>query len=268
MPANFAQIARGDAPVLIHVPHAGTHYPGAAVAPFREGLDLRHEISTMADLHMDVVLARIGARLAEPQLGGIVPYTLVNPNARVFMDPERFNDDREEMNAVGMGVVYTHGHDRRPLYRGAMADEEREMRIRDFYDPYSTELIRLTSEILDRFGHVLFVDLHSYATRALPCELHAEEARPPLCIGLDASIHDPEPAVIADLASRFDSATNQPYHGTYVPRQWYRTDSRVRSVMLEVRKDQYMDEAHFAITARADALVDGISAWIARAVSG
>lgn len=267
MPANFAHITEGTVPVLVHVPHAGIHYPSAESTPFRGNLDVQHEIATMADLHMDTILARIRSRLIETRLGGIAPYTLVNPNARIFMDPERFNDEREEMNTVGMGVVYTNGHDRRPLYATELPSGERESRIRDYYDPYSDALIHLTRTILDRFGRALFIDLHSYATRALPCELHADEARPPLCIGLDASIHDPDPSVIENLRDRFGASTNQPYHGTYVPAPWYRTDPRVRSIMLEVRKDQYMDEGSLAITPAADALVDGISEWIALAAA-
>ena len=262
---NYAEIVRGNAPVVVHVPHAGTRFPGVASTAFRPHIDRDFEIRKIADLHMDAIYGRIRGTLAAR---GIEPFSVVNPNARLFMDPERFPDDREEMNAVGMGVVYDNGYDLQPLYAAPLPEAERAHRIHAYYDPYTQALIDVTREAIDRFGRVLFVDLHSYATEALPCELHPDEGRPPLCIGLDGSIHDPDPAHIAALEARFDSAINEPYHGTYVPSPWYRRDPRLRSIMLEVRKDQYMDEATFATTPASAALAERIGEWIAEVVSG
>jgi predicted N-formylglutamate amidohydrolase len=36
---------------------------------------------------------------------------------------------------------------------------------------------------------------------------------------------------------------NEPFIGTHVPLKQYGTDQRVKSVMIEIRRDLYMDEA-------------------------
>ena len=40
---------------------------------------------------------------------------------------------------------------------------------------------------------------------------------------------------------------NQPFAGAYVPLRWFGKDSRVEAIMLEVRRDAYMDEATGAL---------------------
>lgn len=38
------------------------------------------------------------------------------------------------------------------------------------------------------------------------------------------------------------SSKNTPFSGSIVPRSYYKTDKRVISIMIEVRRDLYMDE--------------------------
>ncbi len=69
------------------------------------------------------------------------------------------------------------------------------------------------------------------------------EWRPELCIGYDP-FHAPAPLLIAVRSAfpRLQSLVNQPFAGAYVPLRHYNTDASVRSVMLEIRRDMYMDE--------------------------
>lgn len=48
---------------------------------------------------------------------------------------------------------------------------------------------------------------------------------------------------MADSFPHLESSSNAPFAGTYVPLKHYHHDARVSSVMLEIRRDVYMDEA-------------------------
>lgn len=92
----------------------------------------------------------------------------------------------------------------------------------------------------------MIVDLHSYPSRPLPYERRGDAPRPEVCIGTD-DFHTAK--WLADLVGAtcrglgLSHARNTPFAGCYVPLSMYRQDSRVWSVMLEVRRDVYLDEA-------------------------
>jgi N-formylglutamate amidohydrolase len=66
-----------------------------------------------------------------------------------------------------------------------------------------------------------------------------------VCLGTDP-FHTPRPLAAALAAALVDEgfrvAVDRPFPGSLVPLRWYRADTRVASVMLEVRRGTYMDE--------------------------
>jgi N-formylglutamate amidohydrolase len=64
-----------------------------------------------------------------------------------------------------------------------------------------------------------------------------------------------------------DSAHDAPFAGTYVPTRHYTIDQRVRSVMVEIRRDVYLEEPSDYREAPADRLVGALSSLI-RALDG
>jgi len=160
--------------------------------------------------------------------------------SRFVVDVERFPDDREEMNAVGMGVLYTHGSQRQILRDSSLVDQTA---LLGFFDDYSRVVAKLVREVLERHGHCLILDLHSFPSAPLPYELHQEERRPELCLGHE----EPHvPRVFLDRLRQelegWDIADNEPFHGSYVPLEFFGHDPRVQSVMLEIRRDTYLEE--------------------------
>lgn len=227
----------GAGPVIGHVPHASTLIPHEVRAELRVDDDeLRAEFVRMTDWYTDDLFAWLtnhGATL------------FVNRLSRFVFDPERFvDDDQEPTAAMGQGVVYTRATDGQLLRD---ADEGlRTRRIEALYQPYHAALDTVVRQALERYGACTVLDCHSFASLPLPSEPDQAPERPDICIGTDA-IHTPpelaEAMESAFAAEGFRVKRDSPFSGTFVPSGFYGRDERVRSVMIEVRRGLYIDEA-------------------------
>ena len=177
------------------------------------------------------------------RLGGSM---LVNQASRLVMDPERFPDDDDEpMSKKGMGVVYTHTSDGRKLRDENFDSQQREeLMIRLFY-PYRDAIETLVTDSLKRFSKCLIIDAHSFPSKPLLYE-DPDLQRPDICFGYD-EYHAPNELlnelkeVCADQG--YKTADNSPFAGSYVPQKYYEQEHRVESLMLEINRGKYMDEA-------------------------
>lgn len=223
-------------PLIVHVPHASTFIPEDARKHFVvDDETLQREIIRLTDWHVDVLFGWA------PQLGGSM---FVSEVSRLVFDPERFADDEQEPAArFGQGVVYTHMSDGRQL--AEISAEERARRIRSLYEPYHKAMTGLVRDKLAEFGRCLILDCHSYPRVPLPTETGDSSVRPDICVGTD-EFHTPvqliEALVEAMRVEGFSVEVNAPFEGTLVPTEFWQKDSRVQSVMIEVRRDLYCDE--------------------------
>ncbi len=235
MPAFEILTGSAASPVVLHVPHSSTSIPDDVRARILLDDDaLRDELRAMTDAFTDVIA--LHAAEAAP----LRPWAFVNRASRLVVDPERFTDpEHEEMEGVGMGAVYTATSQRQPLREPD--DAHRQALLDEYFHPYAAALAGLVDERLDACGRAVIIDVHSYPAQTLPYELHASDQRPPVCLGTD---DDHTPAALLDAARRAFSAwpleTDQPFRGTYVPLRHYGTDLRVQSLMVEIRRDQYV----------------------------
>lgn len=235
MPAKIVRSGTVSSPIVAHIPHASTFIPDAVRQDFVvDDETLQSEIVRLTDWHTDQLFSWV------LDLGGTL---FVNEISRLVFDPERFVDDEQEPAArYGQGVVYTQMSDGRQL--AAISTEERAARIKHLYEPYHEGLAAVVQDNLERFGTCLLLDCHSYPREPLPTET-TESTRPDICIGTDA-FHTP-----LQLAERFERAmceqgfsveVNSPFEGTFVPVEYWQSDRRVQSVMIEVKRDLYCDE--------------------------
>ncbi|MBK5233604.1 MAG: N-formylglutamate amidohydrolase [Thermoleophilia bacterium] len=242
--------------VIKHVPHASRHIPAAEHKRFLiDSSSLEAELDAITDADTDR-LARAARRRARRQ-----PWMFLNQNSRLLVDPKRFPDAREEMLSVGMGAVYLRTTDQRELRSTDPTDDERLMN--SYYWPYARAFERLVEERLNEVGQVLIIDVHSYPRDPLPYELHADQARPSLCVGTDR-YHTP-PALVRVATSAWSGSTelNQPFSGCYVPERFRMTDDRVQAVMLEIRRDVIKEWFNEELSKRDDsAIVSAIVAVI------
>jgi N-formylglutamate deformylase len=253
-------IADATLPFIVHVPHSSTSVP----APFRAGFavndaELATELLLMTDRYTDELAE------AATALGGAV---LVNRVSRLVMDPERFADDAAEpMARKGMGAIYVSRQNGVALRRAGFSVEDRSRLIADLYEPYHAALEQLASDHLDRFGCCLLVDLHSFPHRPLAYE-DASLARPQVCIGFDEAHVDEvlrERWATQLRALELDAGFNSPFAGSLVPSRFYQRDSRVRSLMIELRRDLYRDETTGEKTAGFAASLSLVTALLALA---
>jgi N-formylglutamate deformylase len=223
--------------VIFHVPHDSTVIPVNIRDQFvLDDKELSLELIKMTDHHTYDLIAR-----SFPG-NQIVRF----PVSRLVVDVERFESDLDEpMAARGMGVVYESTHELKSL-RKPLLPTEREHLLSKWYRPHHELLTTLVDKALKDYGRALVVDLHSFPSKPLPYETDLTAYRPEICIGSD-SYHSPGDVIHA-LARcfelhGFEVGINTPFAGAIVPAKHYRKDERVQAVMIEIRRDLYLDES-------------------------
>jgi N-formylglutamate amidohydrolase len=141
-----------------------------------------------------------------------------------------------------MAAVYSHtSHGERLRAEDPTRDEELLAR---HYQPYAKAMTDLVGDRLAATGSAVILDVHSYASRPLPYELHGSDPRPAVCLGTD-SFHTP-PALLLAARAAFvqcgDVDVDTPFAGCYVPLRYYRREPAVAAMMVEIRRDTYMHE--------------------------
>ncbi|TFC59572.1 hypothetical protein E3O62_09255 [Cryobacterium sp. TMT2-15-1] len=125
--------------------------------------------------------------------------------------PRRHRGD----DAVGMGVLYTHGS-RHQEIRRVSADDEKP--LLDYFATYSARFTELVDATLAVHGRAVIFDVHSYPEALLSYELHDGGYRAPLCVGSEPFHASAELlAVVEGCFPDLDAQANAPFAGSYVP---------------------------------------------------
>lgn len=221
-------------PLLIHLPHSSlniSEYDRGEI--LLDDSDLNAELLKLTDRYTDELFDYPGAVIHK------------NINSRIVMDPERFRSDTDEiMSQFGIGAIYTHSTSGKLIKN--ISEIRREELMKKYYDPYHEELGSKVEQAINEFGKCLIIDGHSFPEIPLSFELDKSSDRPDICIGT-CDFHTPEIHVqtMEDFIKRngFSVKRNSPFAGTMVPMKYYLKDKRVSSVMIEINRKLYMDEA-------------------------
>jgi N-formylglutamate deformylase len=221
--------------MIIHIPHSSTCIPNDLLGQYiLDEKSLQAELLFMTDRYTDELFGDID---------GSVDVRF--PVSRLVVDPERFEDDAVEVMAtLGMGVVYEVTSHLLPLRR-PISSEERHQLLDQYYHPHHEMLSQLVESELAALGNALVIDAHSFPSVARPYEMNPSASRPEICIGTDEFHSSPDlvrTAVSLFEAKGFAVELNTPFSGALVPMKFYGKDSRVQALMIEVRRDLYMDE--------------------------
>lgn len=229
------RLHRGDAPLLVSIPHMGTMIPDELQAGFHpRALEVED-----ADWHLDRLYAfaqELGASVLQPIV------------ARYVVDLNRPPDDAPMYpGASNTELCPSRFFDGSALYRegSSLPAQEKARRRELWWHPYHDALARELARIKARHGHVLLWDAHSIRAE-IPWLF--EGRLPDLNIGTadgrsaDASIT----RAVAAAAARhpgFTHVVNGRFKGGYITRHYGRPAEHVHAVQLEMCQYLYMREA-------------------------
>ena len=244
------RIVRPDAaaalPLLVIVPHAGTRIPDDVRRTLLLGdEELQSEITTMTDHLVDGLFGEATAKGAT---------MLAQDISRLVVDVERFVDDeKESMARFGLGAVYTRASGGDRLRPDSFSAAERAALLDRFQRPFAEAAERLVDEFLDRWGVCWIIDAHSFPSR--PHSYEQGGPRPEICIGYEEFHRGKDMESFWEYWEQDQGmkpyfrrcgralGRNTPFAGSYVPAKHYLSDPRVKSMMIEVNRVRYLDEA-------------------------
>ena len=251
-------------PIIANIPHSSIFIPPDIRNSFLiSDKEIERELLLLTDRYVDELFSSVH------EIGGImVRYNI----SRMVVDPERFeNDEDEVMSTKGMGVIYTKTSKGKE-FRSFLSENELKKLLQTFYHHYHRAIENEVQSILEKFGKCLVLDCHSFSSAPLPFELDQGPGRPDICIGTD-KFHTP-PSLIKKIENFFNKIPlktfrNRPYIGTYVPLRYLGKEGRVSSIMIEVNRRLYMDEStgeknnsFIKIKAIAKELITRLATWI------
>ncbi len=223
----------GDSPLLISVPHDGRKLPeniAAVMTPSGRKLP-------DTDWHV--------ARLYEfaRELGASL---LVAEYSRYVVDLNRPPDDESLYpGQLKTGICPVETFSGEALYQDAVeiADEEREQRIRAFWQPYHDRLRICLDQLRQAHGHALLWDAHSIPSR-VPRLFDGK--LPALNIGTNDGRSCPQDVehAVADVArgSPYSTVVNARFRGGYITRHYGEAEGHCYAIQLELAQRCYMDE--------------------------
>jgi N-formylglutamate deformylase len=230
---------RGTAPLLISLPHDGSHIPEAIAARMHP----RARRAPDTDWHVGRLyepLAReLGASLLRPRLSRYV-VDLNRPADGHALYPGR----RET------GLVSTVGFDGEPLYLEGEEPtaEEIQRRVNDCWQPYHQALSQELERLLAQHGRVVLWEGHSIRSRV---PMLFEGQLPDFNLGTaDGASCAPDLQerlqAVLESQSRYSHVVNGRFKGGYITREYGRPQARMQAVQLELAQLNYMDEDSFA----------------------
>lgn len=253
-PAVFT-VRPGTLPLLISMPHVGTHFPGDIAATMTEVA--RHVDD--CDWHLERLYecaARRGASL------------LVPSHARYVVDLNRPPDNANlypGQDTTGLLPIDT--FDKAPLYHpgGEPTDAEVARRVARYWQPYHDALARTLAELKARHGAVLLWEAHSIRSHV---PRFFEGRLPDFNFGTanGASAAPGLAEALAECVTRhggYTAVANGRFKGGYITRHYGQPGNGIHAVQLELSQITYMRETRpyaydDALASRVEPLLDAL----------
>jgi N-formylglutamate amidohydrolase len=232
---KLCDLLRGEAPLVIDIPHAGTHVPPALATRFTPAARTVPD----TDWHVEKLFAfarDLGATL------------VVATHSRFVVDLNRDPSGAALYpGADNTELCPTRTFANEALYAGGVGPDAAEVAARraEYYDPYHAVLAAELDRVRARHGHAILLDGHSIRSEVprffagrLP-DLNLGTADGASCA---PSVQAAADAVLAG-AGDFTSVVNGRFKGGYVTRHYGEPLRGVHALQLEIAQACYMDEA-------------------------
>ena len=237
MRTDLLELHRGDAPLLISIPHNGTRVPEAIASRLTD--DARRVPDTdwhVADLY--AFARELGASL------------LVPTHSRYVVDLNRSEDDVSlypGQNTTGLCPVVR--FDGGPVYRdgGAPDADEIAARVDTYWRPYHAALADELARLRAAHGRAVLWEGHSIRG-TLPFLF--DGALPDLNLGTAAGAScrpqlQQRLAAVLEGQGQYSHVVNGRFKGGYITRHYGDPQGGVDAVQLELAQRTYMDEESF-----------------------
>ncbi|HLS31275.1 MAG TPA: N-formylglutamate amidohydrolase [Flavobacteriaceae bacterium] len=216
--------------LIFHIPHSQTEIPKQFKSDFVDKEIVEKEIELLTDFATDQIF----------NIEGMTK--IVFPYSRVFCDVERLNDEKEVMFKYGRGFFYTKTDDGKVL-RNELKNKD--IVRENYYLKHHDLLTNTVDQKLKDIGLAIVIDCHSFSDVPFVSDIEQDSDRPDFCLGTD-DFHTPEwltDMVYLHLTKLgYSVELNNPYKGTIVPMKYYKKNSDVHSIMIEVNRKLYMRE--------------------------
>jgi len=218
--------------LVLHIPHSSDKIPNSK-GYVANKKTLENEILKLTDWYTDDLFSCDDSIVIRADF------------SRIFCDAERFSNDKEEVMAkFGMGVLYERTDDGSLLR--TVNNDLRSNILDNFYWPHHEKLTQAVEQQLKLNKKALIIDCHSFPSHPLVRDLDQNNKRPDFNIGTD-TFHTPK--YLIELSKEFFNqrgyslGVDWPYSGTIVPLSHYKKTRNVESIMLEINRALYLNEA-------------------------
>lgn len=226
-------VLRGEAPLIVSIPHAGTEIP-YDIAQHLVSLDRARYDADLYVHHLYGFAGAMGATIVRTDISRTVIDVNRDPSGKSLYPGQ-----------ATTGLCPTETFDGDPLYRPGREPDADEIAKRraDWFDPYHAALATEIARLRERHAHVVLYEAHSIRSRVprlfdgeLPLfnigTNHGASCAPELTQAVER---------ICD-ATRGSRVTNGRFKGGWTTRHYGRPETGVHAIQMELAMHLYLDE--------------------------
>lgn len=221
----------GSAPLLVSMPHTGTHLPQALLARMTPAAKLLAD----TDWHLERLYDFLGALHAS---------VLVATHSRYVVDLNRPPDGANLYPGRDTtGLVPTDTFAKQPLYLPGYEPDKSEIekRIETWWKPYHVKLAEALAAIKAAHGYALLWDAHSICSE-VPRFFEGRLADFNLGTAGGTSCAPGTGEYLLGTIQNYSAVLNGRFSGGYITRRYGDPGNGIHAIQLELAQSTYMDE--------------------------